>query len=331
MAKALDIGTGYCVAAYRNEEKKVTYKRCRTAFFKISNSMFVSNMLEQSKVPFIIKGNDVIVTSEDALDFAILFKSSVNRPLAKGLLNPYEKESLPILQLLFETILGKPATEKELLVYSIPAPSVDIDNDVVYHSAMLKALLEDLGYTAIPLNEGLAIVYSELIKNRFIGFGISMGAGLVNVCLSHLGKDIFSFSIGKAGDWIDAQVAKSQGMPISKVTKIKETQLNLKEDQTDIVLRSLKIYYQNLIEYCIKNMKKYLEETKNTPDLESVPIVIAGGTSMPQGVAELFRDELAKVEFPVKISEVIHANEPFYANVRGCLVFAESTEKKKIN
>jgi hypothetical protein len=328
-AKSLDIGTMNCVSSMRDAENKVVYKRARTAFFKIENSLFTSSMLEKTNTPFVVKGNDIIVTSDEALSFAQLMKSEICRPMASGVLNPYEKDSLGVLQMMFENLLGKPSKEKELVVFSVPSPSVDVDNDITYHKEMCKALIEDLGYEAVALPEGMAVIYSSLVKNKFTGLSSSFGAGMVQLAYSHLGAEMFSFSVAKSGDWIDKMVALSQGVPMSKITSIKENKLNLKQKTDDIVLKSLNIYYKNLIEYCLKHMKRHLEKAKNTPYIDGVPYVLAGGTALPEGFVELVKSELGKMEFPIKISEVSMAPEPFYSVSRGCLVFAESLEKKK--
>jgi hypothetical protein len=53
-----------------------------------------------------------------------------------------------------------------------------------------------------------------------------------------------------------------------------------------------------------------------------VEIVVAGGTSLVGGFTEVFSDELAKLEFPLPISRVRRAADPFTSVVRGCLIAA---------
>jgi len=54
-----------------------------------------------------------------------------------------------------------------------------------------------MGYGAKSINEGLAVVFSELEKENFSGIGISFGGGLTNVSLAYLSVPAFSFAIGK--------------------------------------------------------------------------------------------------------------------------------------
>ena len=66
-------------------------------------------------------------------------------------------------------------------------------------------MLDELGYEATSINEGLAVVYGELEDSNYTGIGISCGGGLCNVCLAYLSVPVLSFSIPKAGDYIDYQ------------------------------------------------------------------------------------------------------------------------------
>ena len=58
-----------------------------------------------------------------------------------------------------------------------------------------------------PIVEGLAVVFGELADSNFSGIGISCGSGLCNVCLAVLSVPVISFSVPKAGDFIDSQAA----------------------------------------------------------------------------------------------------------------------------
>ena len=77
--------------------------------------------------------------------------------------------------------------------------------------------VKKLGYKPKPLYEGLAVIFSELADENFTGIGISFGAGMVNICLACMSVPVFSFSVTKAGDWIDQQVAKALAETASRI------------------------------------------------------------------------------------------------------------------
>lgn len=107
----------------------------------------------------------------------------------------------------------------------------DAEFDVLYHQQIIQGILSDLGYTPRPMNEGLAVIFSELAKENFTGLGLSFGGGMVNVCLANLSVPLISFSIARGGDWIDKQVARVVNEPISIITSFKESSLDLEKKE----------------------------------------------------------------------------------------------------
>ncbi len=53
------------------------------------------------------------------------------------------------------------------------------EDNLTYHEATVKQVLQKLGYQDVrSVNEGLAVIYSELEDTNYTGFGISCGGGL---------------------------------------------------------------------------------------------------------------------------------------------------------
>ena len=50
----------------------------------------------------------------------------------------------------------------EAVTFSVPAPSIDQDNDTVYHEGIVSGIPKKLGYAPNPINEGHAVVFAEL-------------------------------------------------------------------------------------------------------------------------------------------------------------------------
>ena len=89
---------------------------------------------------------------------------------------------------------------------------------------------------------------------------------------------------------------------------------------------AISFYYKALIEYALDNisqqfMMKGGHLTLNKP----IPIVVGGGTSLAGGFMDFFREvfETKKKRFPIDISEVRHASDPFHAVSKGMLVLAQ--------
>jgi cell division ATPase FtsA len=186
-----------------------------------------------------------------------------------------------------------------------------------------------MGYETEPINEGMAVIYSELANHNFTGLGVSFGAGMTNVCLSYYAVPVMKFSIARGGDWIDEQAAQATGTPVDKITSIKEDDFEL-DFRTDVggVEGALAIYYENLLDYVIENIAREVDEEDVEEDLD-VPVVVTGGTSSPRGFEKLFEDHLQEASIPFSISEVQSVSEPLYSVARGALVAARSDEEQE--
>ena len=188
------------------------------------------------------------------------------RPLRRGVISPSEREALPMVQLIIRSVVGKPAYEGETIYFSTPGPALDAGFDTVYHQKTLEGMLARLGYTAKTINEGLAVVFSELAQEGFTGVGLSFGSGMVNMCLSYMSVPILTFSVTKAGDWIDRQVAAAVGETASRICAIKESSLDLtKRDGLSRIEAALSIYHDNLIEYVLTHIVREFERSEKAP------------------------------------------------------------------
>ncbi|MDP1538472.1 MAG: hypothetical protein Q8M00_00355 [bacterium] len=326
--KGLDIGTAFIYCAQKIGPQ-VTFRIQRNAFFDIEYSEFVRGMFESSGVKYIQSKDKIYVMGEDALKFANVFGRNLRRPMKNGVMSPQEKEALPVMEVIIKSVLGLPSEKEEICYYSVPGSPVDADFDIVYHQNIIKGFLEKLGYRPKPINEGLTIVFSELAEDNFTGMGISFGGGVANICLAIMGIPTFSFSVARAGDWIDEQVARVTNQSVSRVTTFKETSLNLKKPESSMnkTEQALSIYYNHLIEYILEQIKK--EFLKNPPQLEApLPIVISGGTANPSGFIERFRGILKKADFPLPVKEVRLAPHPLYTTAKGALIAAIADSKK---
>jgi hypothetical protein len=93
---------------------------------------------------------------------------------------------------------------------------------MTFHEKTLRQIIGDLGYEAHCINEGLAVVYGELEDSNYTGIGVSCGGGLCNVCLSYLSVPVLSFSVPKAGDFIDLNASQISGERANRIRLAKE-------------------------------------------------------------------------------------------------------------
>ncbi|TGC08484.1 rod shape-determining protein [Methanolobus halotolerans] len=332
MAKGLDVGTMNIICAEKGKGDSISFAQQRNAFLEMEAGDLAQNMLDSAKILYTQKGNTINVLGEDAFKFSNVFNKPIRRPMKQGIISPDEKESIPMIKLIIERVLGQPEKEEEIVYISVPASPVDSKVNVLYHSKTVEALAKRLGYRTNLIDEGLAVVFSELGDFNFTGIGISVGAGMTNITVAYLATPIVSFSIARGGDWIDEQVSSATGVANERITAIKESDFSFNSDyEIGSVQGALALYYDALITYIIANLKKKLSEVA-PPDAE-FPIAVAGGSSRAKGFLEMFEMRISEANLPINISKVkknkyiaSDSKDPMYSIARGCLIAALTRE-----
>jgi hypothetical protein len=318
----LDVGTSRIVVA-RTTEKKYSYQSQLNAFLTLPYSKLAESLLQRENVFYEVRGSELVVMGNDAQRFAEVFHVETRRPMRNGTLNPLEPHSLGVVRSIIGRLVGKAATENQKILFSVPAPLPDGDVGIPYHQASVQQLLQELGYDASPIAEGLAVIFGELGDSNFTGIAISCGSGLCNVCLAVLSVPVITFSVPKAGDFVDTQAAMVTGDMATRMRVYKESGFRLNGFSSDRVQNALTVYYHEMIANLVETLRKHISAAQRLPKLEhSVPLVLSGGTSMPKGFLEQFTSALKANELPVKLSEVRISADPLNSTARGALMAA---------
>lgn len=328
IGKGLDVGTAFIYGAEKIGGE-VVFRVERDAFFDIPLSDHIKEIFERDNVKYIQKGDQFYVVGNGALRFANLFGRNVRRPLERGVISPQEKDALPIVQLMIKSAIGSHRHVGETVYYSVPARPVDADFDVLYHQHIINGFLSSLQYTPKPINEGLAVIFSELAEENFTGLAFSFGGGMVNVCLANLSIPVLAFSIARGGDWIDKQVAQAVNEPVSTVTGWKESYLDLdKTENLSRIEQALSIYYDILLDYVVGHLKTEIEKTAIHLE-KPLTVMVSGGTAKPNGFLKRFQKTLQRFRLPVELGEIRLASQPLHSVTKGALIAAIADEVKK--
>lgn len=327
--KGIDIGTNTLIAASMSDEGTPIFKMQRDAFYKIvpksqinRNSIRLS--LEKRGANFIVDAEgSLIVVGEDALEIAIERNDVAKRPLRKGVISPKERDSLPVLKKIIESLIGK-GDKGDKIFYSVPAKPVDGEFDIVYHTEIMKAYLKETGYDSQPINEAFAIALSELLDDALTGVTFSYGAGMTNIAVVHQGDPLVEFSLTRAGDFIDQSVGTALDVSPSLVQMEKEAGIDLLKP-ADKMTEAISVYYSTLITYTLENIVYELRKReKELPIFRApVPIVLAGGLCLAKGFIDKFKTCLEGLDFPIKISEVRLANDPLKCVAHGAFLASQ--------
>ena len=342
MAKGLDCGTSFYICATEDSIKKQ-----RNAFLTVDGDPNqVKRMLKRQRIPFVEKTGKVHIVGEHAFNYAQIFGSAdLRRPMRSGLLNPKERDALPILNAIVGELLdGKAKTKGEVVTYCVPAAPIDQERRVDYHEDVLKAIIEGYGYSAKPIGESVALAYEGLVDNNLTGIAISMGAGMCNIAVMYAGMTALSFSVARGGDWIDENVANDTGVSKAKVQHIKENAKLIdlsKGVQEDIygesdgeeqknVLHAIRSYYGVLVNYLLSNLTHQFEGADKMPNFpDPVPIIIGGGTCLVKGFIDIFNEQFDQDKFPIPVKEIKIIEDSHTAVSRGCLSEAQLIEEEE--
>jgi len=330
-----DCGTYNLICCKRNADADFDCKREVNAFLEMPlDNDFVFNMMKQAGVP-LIRNDDANVAyalGDAALKMAYTMnKVDLKRPMKDGCVNPKEQDAFQIMNIMIHSLLDEVSKDGELLYYSVPANAINEETDADYHRKLLEAIFnafetkEGWKVSPRPINEAMALVYSEFADKMFTGIGISCGAGMVNVAFSLFGAEVFSFALVNSGDWIDKQAAKATGESIAFINHEKE-KIDLGKEPENLVERAIKTQYELMIERTVGGIKKGLEENKDKQARLDTPIdiVVAGGTSSPPGFDTLFSKMLHNADISANLGKVIRPEKPLYSVAQGCLVAAEN-------
>lgn len=333
----VDVGTSNIVVARQTEDGVFVNRFHRDMLYPLDASEEAIDLLERSDYLHVKVGSKYYIVGEDALRLVnALGKGEVIRPMQDGILNPNLKESSELLFYIIKAVVGDPIIDNEPLRFSVPANPIDRDLDNLFHQMVLNNFFSQMGYDAKPVNEAMCVAYdcAPLAKTDdgdmpLTGVSISCGGGMTNVAFSLKGMSLNAFSITKSGDYIDEQASKVTGVQISKIIKMKEKKLDLSSnDMSDRALSALRIYYQEVINRIIFHMSKEFTD-KNAEIDGEIEVVIAGGTSMPNGYCKMFHESLKKSDFPFKVYNVRHSKTPFYSVSQGACIRAQADYKKK--
>lgn len=326
-AVGLDVGTSRIVVAQRTGGE-IRYQSQLNAFVTLPHTKITQSAFERERVPHAVIGEQISVHGNESQRFATYVNAEMRRPMTHGVLDAREPDSLRVIRDLLTSMLGPVAAtdrEKQKLCFTIPAAPLGGESSLTYHETTLRQTLTELGFQPMAINEGLAVIYGELESSNYTGIGISCGGGLCNVCLAYLSVPVVSFSIPKAGDFIDSSAAAVTGERSHLVRLAKEESFHFNGFFADKLQQVIGVYYDDMIRSLVTALKDAFARTKSMPAFNRpIPMVLSGGTALPTGFRDRFEKLLWEQDFPVQVSEIRLAQDALHSTAKGALIYALS-------
>lgn len=339
MAIGFDCGTYTLICCQRDDKGNFVQKKEVNAFIEMNiGNKSVFNMMKSVGVP-LMEMEDLGVAfamGEAAVDMAYTMgEIELKRPMVHGCLNPRERLAQRVMSNMIQGLLDEVKVDKETLYFSVPANAINQETDKDYHEKILEAIFKDFTHPETgfivkpyPVNEGLALVYAELGNKAYTGIGISYGAGMVNICFAIYGAPVFEFSLVNSGDWIDKMAGKATGESPTYINKEKlKTDLTIEKPEL-LVQRAIRVQYEIMVQKAVTGIKKGLAEAGNKARTDDpIDIIVAGGTSSPDGFEQMFKEIVDAAHLPIEVGKIIKPKDPLYSVARGCLIAAEAADK----
>lgn len=321
----VDCGTMNIVCAHQNDKSEVVTQSMRNVYLPIDKAEI--GTMDLTQMSYVEDEDNIYIIGEDAYRYANIFGSPVKRPMKRGLISISDVDSLDVLAMMVGRLVGK--VDEGLCIFSVPANSIDIDNDIIYHTNVYMRIFSQLGYKSKSLNEAMAVIYSECAEDQFSGLAFSFGAGMSNSTLSFRGNPVLQLSVARGGDWIDESVAKQFATVPNRITSIKENNTDLSDykigkKKERMIREAIVYYYTDLIRYTLNTIKNKIYSELSDVDLpESIPVIVSGGTSKAKGFLDLFKSIIENDDdIPFDIKRVVYADDPMTAVSEGCLIKA---------
>ncbi len=356
-ALGVDDGTFTLVVARRDPDGAIRYKTEINGFMEVPVNPKTAPMLEliKKQAPVYIpegsstayvmggKGRKIACALSSVLSQENAPGRSVfQRTMKEGILSVKDsKQSFNLLATMLRSLVTPLPSDRCPIAFACPGQPINRTNrDAEYHRLVVEKILSEVGDKhpdAFGINEAQAIVWSECEAESYTALALSWGAGMVNVSFSVLGYPAFDFSYAGGGDWIDENAAMHSGTDPIIVNEIKmgsETQpgidLNQKPTGDDEhIRRAIISHYEILINNVVEGIAKHVKANiQRISDADAPPVVVGGGTSIPNGFIEMLEAKMRKTDFGgFKFSAFRRAENPLYAVARGLLIAAEELKR----
>ena len=132
---------------------------------------------------------------------------------------------------------------------------------------------------------------------------------------------VLSFSIPKAGDYIDNNAAQVTGERANLVRLAKEDAFHFNGFFADKIQQVLAVYYDDMLRSLVAALQEAFARTSSLPKFNRpIPIVLSGGTALPAGFRDRFEKLLREQDFPSRSRTSGWPRNPLYSTARGALI-----------
>jgi len=113
------------------------------------------------------------------------------------------------------------------------------------------------------------------------------------------------------------------GERANRVRIAKEDSFHFNGFFADKLQQALSVYYDEMIQSLVQGMKQAMSSSRTlAKSPRPLPIVLSGGTALPEGFRARFEKILLEAELPLAFSEIRMAADPLHTSAKGALIAA---------
>ena len=112
--------------------------------------------------------------------------------------------------------------------------------------------------------------------------------------------------------------ASITGERANRVRIAKEDSFHFNGFFADKLQQALSVYYDEMIQSLVRGMKQAFSNSRNLPKSNRpLPIVLSGGTALPEGFRGRFEKILVEAELPISMADIRMAADPLHTSAKG--------------
>ena len=331
---ALDVGS-HEFRSLRIDGGRLVARCCRSAYVVLDDSESTREILKQVGISWAVCDGQLIVYGDAAERVSQLFRIPCLELLPGGMLPADNPPVRQMVATLVESLVGRADENGAMCALTLPVTTNSGGDWKNQQREFISRLLKLQGYVPLELSSPQALVLAELGEQTFTGIGLVFGAGSSQAGLIHRGNVLAQCDVPYAGNWIDLRLARAQQVHFWDVRGNKYLDVNTTNAWKHVFNGSLRApvssrdqqladLHRGMVEFLLREAAmKFGPEIKRFGIVESLPVVISGGTARIPGFADLVRDVLPTVSLPVRIGDVQLSAENDYTVARGGLIRVE--------
>ncbi len=310
MSIGLDLGTTQ-FRSLRLLDNEIVGRRCRAVYVALSNTAGHRRLLEQSGAKFASCGDDLVLFSDLALEWADILNLPVMALLPGGRVPQSDPVARQILTLMIDAVLPIAERPGDVCCLTVPGGHDIHQNELPYDVRFFQQLVALRGYQPKLISPGQAVVLAELSTASFSGIGISFGAGTCQIGVIHCGRELASCSfhdclIDHSTDRIEQTTSPTGHDPIP-------VDRTLRAARDQVLVRAL-------TETLTAARDELEQQEVNRWLAQPTHIVCTGRPTTEPGFSHLFAQVWNSLEWPMKVGQLRVTTDAIYSIARGCLI-----------